>query len=207
MHWHIFRAGLTAVALFAPCVVGAQQVTTAPTTPSVAQDPDEYAVRNFVLSTYVTGNVKELVIRDRTALLHSEIKRMPNFKRAPDAVADLEAKSRAEYPVEDEFSVNVPCTLLSKEAENELFHYPTDDRLDAEAFKKIQDGWRRFHRDHPDTWGLITISRVGFNPDKSLAVVYVGIHASMMIANGKGFLLVRKNGSWAIESEELIWFS
>lgn len=87
-----------AVALFAPCFVGAQQVANAPTTPSVAQDPDEYAVRNVALSTYVTENAKELVVRDRTALLKSEIKRLPNFKRAADALADLEAKSQGSTP-------------------------------------------------------------------------------------------------------------
>jgi len=205
--WHISRGRLLALALSAPVALWAQQVATAPTTLSVTQDPDEYAVRNFVLSTYATENVKELVIRDRTALLKSEIKHMPNFKRATAAVADLEAKSQAEYPVENKFRLTVPCTLLSKEAEDDLFHYPTDNRVDAEAIKKIQDGWHQFHQDHPGAQGLITISRVGFNSDKSLAVVYVGIHASMMMANGKCFLVVKKNGSWTIESEEMIWFS
>jgi hypothetical protein len=212
MHSRVSRTGLLTLALVASCTARAQQVAT---TPGRVQDPDEYAVRSVVLTNrYVTESVKELVIRDRTAPLKSEMHRLPSFRAATqtvediaDAVADLEAKSQIEYPVENEFSVNVPCHLLSKEAENDLFHYPVDNRIDGDALKKIHSGWQRFHHDHPDTGGLITISRVGFNSDRTLAAVYVGVARAAMSGDGKCFLLVKKNGSWTIASEEMIWFA
>jgi hypothetical protein len=179
--------------------------------PEPVQDPDEYAVWSTLLTKkYATEIVKELVIEDRTALLKSDtfvIKHLPYFEITSQALSDFKDKNLAQYAVENKFSVNVPCTLISKGTENGLFHFPSDNRIDSEAVKKIQDGWQQFRQDHPDARGIITISRVGFNSDKSLAVVYVATRAGMMMANGRCFLLVKKNGSWEIVKEEIIWFS
>jgi hypothetical protein len=204
--------GLSALVLVAPRATWSQQVAA---TPERIQDADEYAVRSVVLTNrYVTESVKEIVVRDQTARLKSEMHRLPTFRAATQgvaditgAVADLDAKSQVGYPVENDFSLKVPCILFSKEAENDFFHYPADNRIDAEAVKKIQVGWQRFHRDHPDTGGLITVSRVGFDSDRTLAVVYVDVARAVMSADGKCFLLVKKNGSWVIVSEEVIWFA
>jgi len=73
--------------------------------------------------------------------------------------------------------------------------------------KRIEDGWHQFYKDHPGAPGILTVSRVGFNSDKSLAVVCVVASRSLMTANGKCFLLAKKNGTWEIEREKLIWFS
>ena len=132
---------------------------------------------------------------------------MPHFENASDAISDLRAKNQIQYAVEDKFSVNVPSALISKEAENMLLHHPTVNRVDAEDVKRIQDGWQQFYQDHPGAAGILSISRVGFNSDKSLAVVYIAAKTSMMMANGKCYLLAKKNGSWEIEKEEMIWFS
>jgi hypothetical protein len=172
------------------------------------RDVDEYAVWNAVLTKYASGNVKALVLRDRTATQNLTIVRLPDFEgAASEAVSNLKAKNQAQYIVENKFSVNVACTLFPRETENGLFQYPADNRLDRPALKRIQDGWSRFHQDHPGAQGLISISRVGFNSDKTVAVVYIGIQASVMRANGTCFLLAKKNGSWVIEHQDVIWFS
>jgi hypothetical protein len=210
VHPHISRLSLLALALLTSCAAWAQQVpTTAPAQTvesTTVRDPEEYAVLSMVLTTFFTESVKELVIRDRTVPLELEGRRWPNFKRAADAVADLKAKSQAEYTVEARFCEKVRCPLLSKGAEDELFHYPPDNGMDVEAAKRIQDGWRRFHKEHPGASGIVRFSRVGFNSDRTLAVAYADVQASLMSAHGAYFLLVKKNGSWKIESEDSQWF-
>lgn len=182
------------------------------TTPPAVRDPDEYAVWSVVLTNkYVTGSVKELVIADRTIILKSDFvaKHLRSFENATDTVSDLLDKNQVQYAVENKFAVNVPCTIWSKETANALFHLPANHGLDPEAVKNMNDGWHQFHKEHPDTGGggIIGMSRVGFNADKTQAVVYIATSASPMIANGKCFLLTKKNGSWEIEREDLIWFS
>jgi len=191
-------------------VINARQESSAGVNePATVQDPDEYAVWNVLLTQkYSVGTVKELVIRDRTARQNLDVARLPNFEgAASDAASNLKAKNQVQYNIANKLSTNLPHTFLSQEAENKLFHYPSDNRIDAEAFKKIQDGWSQFRQDHPGARGLITLSRVGFNSDKSVAVVYIGIQASMMKSNGTCFLLTKKNGSWEIEREDVIWYA
>jgi hypothetical protein len=174
------------------------------------RDPDEYAVWSVLLTKkYATEGTKRLVIEDQTALLPSDliVSHLADLENASDAVSDLKTKNQRPYIMENKFSVSLPCILISKGTENGLFHFPGDNRIDAEAVKNIDQGWRQFYQDFPDAGGILSISRVGFNSDKSLAIVYISAKKSMMIANGKCYVLAKKNGSWELEDEVLIWFS
>jgi hypothetical protein len=174
------------------------------------REPDEYAIWSVLLTKkYATEGTKQLVIEDQTALLPSDliVNDLARLENASDAMSDLKGKNQTPYPVENKFSVPVPCILISKETENGLFHFPVDNRIDAEAAKNIEKGWHQFYQDYPGAGGILTISRVGFSSDKSLAVVYISTKRSMMMANGKCYVFAKKNGSWEVEEEVLIWFS
>jgi hypothetical protein len=47
-----------------------------------------------------------------------------------------------------------------------------------------------------DTGGLIEVSAVGFNADKTSAVVYVGHHCGLMCGGGAFHVLLKKHGRW-----------
>jgi hypothetical protein len=53
----------------------------------------------------------------------------------------------------------------------------------------------------------VTFSRVGFNSDKSQAVVYVRYDGGIMTHRGEYFVFAHKSESWEIQTPKLIWIS
>jgi len=169
------------------------------------QDLDEYAVWSAVLEKkYVGTRSKQLVISDQTWFLATPRDIAPYAYLSADAFPDFAAKSKGRYTLENKFSAALPCILLSRETEDRLFPHTPSTSLDVQA---IIAGWHLFYREYPDAHGILTLSRVGFNSDKTQAVVYVSNHASLMVFADRYFILIKKNGSWEILSDRLIRFS
>ena len=59
-------------------------------------------------------------------------------------------------------------------------------------------GWKEFHKKYGIDSVMVTVSRVGFSPDKTLALVHVIEGFSRTGAAGELYFLVRKNGKWEI---------
>jgi hypothetical protein len=207
--------GLLALTFLFPSTVRAQRVTPTaegPTVPTnqlptddstTVKDPDEYTVWSTVLAKkYADRNYLKLVIRNRTAIdlwHHSE--------HDGEAFSDLKAKNKAQSLLENNFSVKLPCILMTPEAESKLFYSTPSERKDKGFIEKVHSSWNQFYEEYPGAQGILTISRVGFNSDKSEAVVYIQNVANVMVASGKLFFLTKKNGTWEVQTEEMIWFS
>ena len=172
------------------------------------QDPDEYAVWSAVLSKkFDRGSLQRLVIKDRTSI-DARAKDFRKFESLSEAaVSDLRVKNEGKYTLENKFSVKPLCILISPETESRLFPFASITVLDSEAIEKIRSSWDKFYQECPGAQGVLTISPVCFNSDKSQAVVYMTNKVSLMIGSGKLFLLAKKRGIWEIQKEELIWLS
>jgi hypothetical protein len=96
---------------------------------------------------------------------------------------------------------------MTGEAESKLFYSTPSEPKDEAWVEKVRSSWKQFYEEYPGAQGILTISRVGFNPDKNKAVVYIQNVASLMVASGKLFFLTKKNGSWEVQTEKMIWFS
>jgi hypothetical protein len=59
-----------------------------------------------------------------------------------------------------------------------------------------RSGWSGFGRQYPDSGGFIELSAVGFNPDKTVAVVYVGHHCGDLCGGGTFHVLQKRDGKW-----------
>ena len=57
-------------------------------------------------------------------------------------------------------------------------------------------GWERFHQRYPDSGGWIELSAVGFNVNKTVAVVYMGYHCGSLCGHGGFHVLEKKDGKW-----------
>ncbi len=181
-----------------------------PTDESTAvKDPDEYAVWSAVLAKkYADGSYLKLVIRDRTAYVPDPIARQwQNSEHDTEAFSDLKAKNKAQSVLENKFSVKLPCILMTGEAQSKLFYSTPSEPKDEAWVEKVRSSWKQFYEEYPGAQGILTISRVGFNPDKNEAVVYIQNVASLIVASGKLFFLTKKNGSWEVQTEKMIWFS
>ena len=59
-------------------------------------------------------------------------------------------------------------------------------------------GWKEFHKRYGKDSVLVTVSRVGFSPDKTLALLHVIEGISHDGVAGELYFLERKNGKWQI---------
>ena len=57
-------------------------------------------------------------------------------------------------------------------------------------------GWEGFSQRYSDSGGWIELSAVGFNPNKTVAVVYMGHHCGMLCGGGGFHVLEKKDGKW-----------
>ena len=57
-------------------------------------------------------------------------------------------------------------------------------------------GWEAFFQRYPDSRGWIELSAVGFNVNKTVAVVYMGHHCGPLCGRGGFHVLEKKDGKW-----------
>lgn len=220
MHSRSVIVSLVALALLVSANVGAKQITTAAkgsltvqtstSEPMKVQEAVEYEIWSAVLARkYGDGTFQRLVARDRTEILMPEpiAKRWQNSEHDTEAFADLKAKNKTQYALENKFSVKLPCILINSEEESKVLHSAPISRADKDYVEKVRSSWHQFYEEYPGAQGILTISRVGFNSDKSEAMVYIANNASLMLGSGELFFLTRKNGPWEIQAEQMIWFS
>jgi hypothetical protein len=60
----------------------------------------------------------------------------------------------------------------------------------------LQDGWDGFYRRYPGSGGYFTVSAVGFNEDKTLAVVHTGSSCGSLCGLWGFHLLEKVDGKW-----------
>ena len=61
-----------------------------------------------------------------------------------------------------------------------------------------RDAWKEFQQRHPAYQGWIEVSAVGFNSDKTIAIVYLGYHCGEQCEGGEFKALEKKDGKWRL---------
>lgn len=62
----------------------------------------------------------------------------------------------------------------------------------------VEKGWREFYERFPMSRGYSLVSAVGFNSDKTQALVYFGHHCGGLCGFGRFYLLEKKDGKWQV---------
>lgn len=83
----------------------------------------------------------------------------------------------------------------------------TDEEM-SELFRK-RDGWDRFRQKYPFAGGIKGVSRVGFDPTRTQAVVFVGHQADYRMGVGYWIYLEKSasSGKWIISGSRLAYIS
>lgn len=132
--------------------------------------PEEYAVYNSLLNIiYPQGasakNRNRVLIINSVTQTHavngfdfqSRTNEVPDL--AQDTINDLKSKSERSYIFEESFALLNKYKLLTKEDMTGLF--PERDVY-----------WETFHKRYPNSSGLISLSREGFNREMNQALVF-----------------------------------
>jgi len=111
-----------------------------------------------------------------------------------EVIKNFKTRNDRSYPLRDDMLLGFEYVLLSQEERNELFAIN-------------QNGWEMFYNRYPDSPGIITLSRVGFNARLDEALVYIGNQSHWMAGAGYYVLLKKENGLWVIKQQVLVWIS
>jgi hypothetical protein len=101
------------------------------------------------------------------------------------------------YNLDDQFTVSAKIITLISSEESQYFFISKD----------INQGWSDFYEKYPNSNGMIEMSRVGFNSDKSQAIVAVGHYYASLGADGFLIYLTREQNSWKIIKMINTWVS
>jgi hypothetical protein len=110
-----------------------------------------------------------------------------------EVVRDFTARNQQAYPLEPLLTLGVEHVLLSQQESDTIF--------------KNQDAWDIFYRKFPNSQGRMSLSRVGFNSKRDIALVYVGNQSHWLAGAGYYVLLEKVDGQWVVKDETMTWIS
>ncbi len=159
-------------------------------------DAEEQAVYAALLSNY---DVRERVVLSKTTDSGFEFtgqteqpQGMPGLSE--ELWQDYLAQNDRSYPLSQGMEVGVEYVLLDAEEMSDIF-------------SNYEDGWNEFYSRYPDSPGITTFSRVGFNPDRTEALVYMGTQFHYLAGAGNLVRLEKQNGEWKIVDRMMLWIS
>ncbi len=68
-------------------------------------------------------------------------------------------------------------------------------------------GWVEFNRRYPNCRGIISLSNVGFNRNKTQALLYIGYQWDWLAGEGRIVLFRKEKTGWVEEANSVIWVS
>jgi hypothetical protein len=116
--------------------------------------------------------------------------------------SDLEAETAESFQSRNEtatslppgMDIGLPYVLLTQADFDGIFALNTS-------------GWNVFYTRYPNSPGMTTVSRVGFNRDLTQAFVYAGTWSNWLAGAGYYYLLEKVDGSWVILQQVMAWIS
>ena len=163
-------------------------------------EANEYSVYSAAIEEFGRGrNAKSVVISNRTvdisdpASVTSEwVRRCEAF--VPEAEASFRERNRQPLELIRSFTLKGEYVLVSAE---DLKTIPNDKmRLEGMSVK------------YPDAFGVVGLSRVGFNAEMNKAVVYIS-QGSCGLGCGEGtcMMLVKEDCKWKVKGRGRVWMS
>jgi hypothetical protein len=171
-----------------------------------APDSDEYSVYTSLLQQEFIGKgTKEIVVRKQTAIdnfsndesLTYLTESLPSL--AKETYEDFDSCNKKSTALTDKFNLKVKVNLVGEEIDR-IFY-------ESRQSNSKEDGWEVFHKKYPTAGAIITLSRVGFNKDKSQALVFVAHSCGWLCGEGNYILLEKKDGVWKVEKKSMTWIS
>ncbi len=159
-------------------------------------EAEEYAAYKAVIAHMLnkrgTRPVKLVLLWEQTAINGSKLT-SPDWKLRPQGIYGINKDTLDDYVAKNDQQQHLE-RLFDLKVEYELVN--NNDYL-----KLMFEG--TFHKKYPDTLGIIYFSRVGFNQEKTQALIY----RKMQTPSGRAdyFLLVKEKGIWKIACEKMDW--
>lgn len=166
--------------------------------------PDEKRVYEVTIEIlFLEEGIEQIVVLDRTSKVVPSGKDWESHRAylkaefsnsiAKDTLEDFYNNNRNIRSFDTNLSLNVSFYILTQEEQNQI--------LDTD------DGWRQFYQAFPESPGILTFSRVGFNIQANQALVYVGNQVDHLAGRGYYVLLSKEGGEWIVNELVVAWIS
>jgi len=172
-------------------LIGLSVIVAGQKTSTMIDDAESYAIYNAIFSAEKpekNEKPRKLIIDDQTTDYPSygDEDRSACLKPSPG-----EEKTLAPL-IENYRKVNEKPSLLQRKFQVP-FEYELVDHGTIEGFfnEKGPGGWPDFYKRFPKSRGYVYMSAVGYNADKTLALVYVG-HSCGGLCGGGGYYFMKK---------------
>ncbi len=190
---------------------------------------DEYAIYQEVIDTlYVNTSIymnedvqyKDIVLFERTGLQLSDSKTkleaaesqrqdFPSFDDVIKSSSKDWKNIESNYMMSNFEKTNSDSYPLAINRLGSLYNYRT---LTRETFGNyfnngINEGWGKFYKDYPQSFGVLSFSRAAFNKNKDAALVYFEHYKDSLEASGNFVFLVKLNDRWTIMEVVTNWAS
>ena len=164
-------------------------------TARIYEDDDAYQVYSSILP-----DDNPLVIRAATATHDLCLKPLDDQaeKVLRPALHDYVRLNSEPWLLREKWTEMPRYTILPEQELQAIFPSGTSGSASA-------PGWQTFVQRHPTYPGWIEVSAVGFNHDKTVAVVYVGYHCGEDCAGGEFKALEKKDGKWRLLTGKGRW--
>lgn len=118
-------------------------------------------------------------------------------KLAPETRADYQTKMKTSVRLPQNCSLAPKCTVM--------------DAVSLTAIvvtkNKNDKGWKNFFSKFPNAPGILLVSRVGFNSDKTEAVVYAGKSCGTLCGEGYYVRLTKIGDRWTVADQTTVWIA
>lgn len=100
----------------------------------------------------------------------------------------FEEANQQKMSLEYHFTIQKPYKMVSEAELDAAFrHHPSN---------AVGDGWEGFRDSFPDSTGYLILSGVGFNSDRTIALVYVEHRCGNMCGASRYYVLEKRDGQW-----------
>ena len=158
---------------------------------------EEDAIYRYLLNDFSSPTKPIIVIRENTKVHLLQGRTLnslftPGKTLTQDVIDDFVAKNEKSYSLRTDMDLGHDYVLLK---ENDL----------AEFFNGDQNGWEVFREHYPESFGFFSFSRVAFNKDHTIALVYYSHQFSNEGAFGAYYVLKKESGNWVLKDCPISW--
>jgi hypothetical protein len=179
------------------------EIERVPLRESVESELEEYEVYSALMDRSNDGRSAKLVVINEQTSVHAFNGLDELLKEARQNVPEIEdqtlddfqAKNRQPHRLKNLFRLHAEKISLASQQEIESY------------FGEGGGWWRDFYARYPQADGFWTLSRIGFNADRTQALAYFGHSCGDLCGNGGLLFLGKEHGTWKVKGGAGFWIS
>jgi hypothetical protein len=188
------------LALLAGMACGCLSVAQGQTAPQPYMDADAYQIYSLLIPNEEVWHSKTRLIEQETVTsavmdITPESCIDPTVsEKFRDSITDYHKKNKQRWLLQRQFPIDIPYQLDSSDTLKAVFD---EGKLDASGpGGPIEAGRDAFRRRYPEAGGIIVLSAVGFNADRTRALVYSGASCGSLCGRWTFHLFEKVDGKW-----------